>query len=377
MKGHGLRAAVCLGLCAALLTGCSLRLPQPDSASSVAADPLTGQELVWPGQRPAAVVIGNSSGNTTQWGIGSASVVLEALTENDTATSLCLVYPSVGAMPQVGPVAAGQDLYWRLLAGQQVIPIQLGGGRFNQNYLDYYSIRAVDALEAGRNAFSCMDTWSNAPLWYTSGEAVSGVLSSLNISPSVSESRVTSGVSSVPAESSSETTEVLHLPPLLPQEADAKLPDATAHDAVNVRVTFDEKNATGFVYDEASGQYQMRRADGTPQLDANSNQTAAFDNLLILFSGSALRDDGRTFDYDLTMGGGVWLNGGHLWSLTWTQGSDSTLALYDADGRPLTIEAGRSYLALVSSLTGQELQVTDASGTDLLPAEAEAESPES
>ena len=367
MKGHGLRAAVSLGLCAALLTGCSLRLPQPDSVPSVALDPLTGQEMVWPGQRPAAVVIENASGNTTQWGIGSASVVLEALTENDEPTSLCLVYPSVGAMPQVGPVAAGQDLYWRLLAGQQAIPIQLGGGRFNQNYLDYYSIRAVDALEAGRNAFSCMDTWSNSPLWYTSGEAVSGVLSSLSISPSVSESRVTSGVSSTAAASSS-AADVLQLPPLLPQEAAGRLPDATAHDAVNVRVAFDAKNATGFVYDEASGQYQMLRADGTPQLDANSNQAAAFDNLLILFSGSALRDDGRTFDYDLTMGGGVWLNGGHLWTLTWTQGSDSTFALYDADGKSLTLSAGRSYLALVSSLTGQELQVTDGSGTSLLPA---------
>lgn len=366
MKGHGLRAAVSLGLCAVLLTGCSLRLPQPDSAPSVALDPLTGQEMVWPGQRPAAVVIENASGNTTQWGIGSASVVLEALTENDEPTSLCLVYPSVGAMPQVGPVAAGQDLYWRLLAGQQAIPIQLGGGRFNQNYLDYYSIRAVDALEAGRNAFSCMDTWSNSPLWYTSGEAVSGVLSSLSISPSVSESRVTSGVSSVPAASSG-AADVLQLPPLLPQAAEGRLPDATAHDAVNVRVAFDVKNATGFVYDEASGQYQMLRADGTPQLDANSNQAAAFDNLLILFSGSALRDDGRTFDYDLTMGGGVWLNGGHLWTLTWTQGSDSTFALYDADGKALTLSAGRSYLALVSSLTGQELQVTDGSGTSLLP----------
>ena len=63
MKGHGLRAAVSLGLCAALLTGCSLRLPQPDSAPSVALDPLTGQEMVWPGQRPAAVVIENASGS--------------------------------------------------------------------------------------------------------------------------------------------------------------------------------------------------------------------------------------------------------------------------------------------------------------------------
>mgnify|MGYP006962775374 CR=1 FL=1 len=53
--------------------------------------------------------------------------------------------------------------------------MQRGGGQFDQNYLDYYSIRAVDALEAGRTAFDCGSEWSNAPLWYTSGSAVSKV----------------------------------------------------------------------------------------------------------------------------------------------------------------------------------------------------------
>ena len=66
------------------------------------------------------------------------------------------------------------------------------------------------------------------------------------------------------------------------------------------------------------------------------------------------------------MGGGVWLNGGHLWSITWTQGSSSTFKLYDSDGRPLTLCAGRSYLALVSSLTGQELAVQNSAGESLI-----------
>ena len=88
----------------------------------------------------------------------------------------------MGAVPQVGPVSAGQDLYWRLLVGQQVLPVQRGGGQFDQNYLDYYSLRAVDALEVGTNAFSCETNWQNVPLWHTSGAALSGVLGSLNIS---------------------------------------------------------------------------------------------------------------------------------------------------------------------------------------------------
>ena len=101
-------------------------------------------------------MIDNAASSTTQWGIGSASVVLEALTESGQPTSLCLAYPSVSAMPTVGPVTLGQDLYWRLLSGQEVLPIQRGAGQFARNYLDYYNLRAVDALEVGRNAFPAM-----------------------------------------------------------------------------------------------------------------------------------------------------------------------------------------------------------------------------
>ena len=362
--GTALRAAVSLGLCAALLAGCSLLPSDPAPEQPVPTDPLTGQEQLWPGQRPVAVSIENASDSTTQWGLSTASVVLEAPTELQGSTRLCLVYPSVNAVPQVGPVAAGEDLYWRLLVGQQVIPVQRGGGQFDQNYLDYYSLRPVDALEAGRNAFSCPAGWSNTPLWYTGGSALSSALETLNISSTLTESRVTTAASAAADSTSGEDTP-LTIPALLPQSMENKVPDATAPDAVNVRLQFDEQNATGFAYDAESATYKMLHADGTPQLDANSGQQAAFDNLLVLFSASALRDDEQTFDYDLSMGGGVWLNGGHLWTITWTQGQDNTLLLYDADGRTMNIEAGTSYIALVTSLTGQELTVTgETQGSD-------------
>ena len=111
MKRFWMRALLCFALSAALLTGCALS-PSSQPAESP-TDPLTGQELVWPGQRPVAITIDNAAASTTQWGLSTASLVLEALTAQQQATRLCLVYPAVGAVPQVGPVSAGQDLYWR------------------------------------------------------------------------------------------------------------------------------------------------------------------------------------------------------------------------------------------------------------------------
>lgn len=364
-----IRNMLCLLLAAALLAGCTFLPSSSKPETPAPTDPLTGHALQWPGQRPVAVTIENAADSTTQWGISTASVVLEALTEAGAPTELCLVYPALEAMPRVGPVAAGQDLYWRLLVGQQVLPIQRGGGQFDQNYLDYYSLRAVDALEAGRNAFDCGDTWSNSPLWYTSGKAVSGVLEKLGISSELTESRVTASTSasdSAVDSTSADTDAVLFVPSLLPQEEDGKLPDATVPDAVTIQISFDDSNATGFVYDSSTEQYQMLHGDGTPQLDANNGRQAAFDSLLVLFSSSELRDDEATYDYDLTVGGGVWFNGGHFWTITWTQGQDSTLLFYDADGCAMNITAGTSYIALISSVTGKELAVTDSSGESLI-----------
>ena len=54
------------------------------------------------------------------------------------------------------------------------------------------------------------------------------------------------------------------------------------------------------------------------------------------------------------------------WHITWTQGTGSTFAFYDADGRPLRILSGRSYIAWLSSLTGEEVTVQDSAGNDLL-----------
>lgn len=348
---------VLAALCAAGALAACARSSAASQVTAAAADPLTGQEAAYSGQRAAAVVIENGDGDTTQWGLSSASVVIEALTESGGETSLCLVYPSLEAMPQVGPVAAGQDLYWRLLAAQQVLPVQRGGGVYNENYLTYYNITPVDALEVGRNAFSCPAGWSASPLWYTSGKAVAGVLESLNISASLSEAGKT-----VLRQSDENGETSLSAPPLLPFDTGARLPDATAGDAAHMLLRFDSANATGFDYNAELGAYTMLHADGTPQLDANTGQQAAFDNLLVLYSAPSVRDDGKTLDYDLTVGGGVWLHGGMLYNITWQQGSDSTFALYDEDGELLALTPGRSYLALAASLTGDELLVTNSAG---------------
>lgn len=68
------------------------------------------------------------------------------------------------------------------------------------------------------------------------------------------------------------------------------------------------------------------------------------------------------------MGGGVWLNGGHLWQVTWTQGTQSTLALYDSNGKPLNLPGGAQLHRPALQPYGQELLVQSSSGEALVGA---------
>ena len=70
------RAALCCGLCAALLCGCGAA---PSRSTVDPQDPLTGEQPAAPGQRVAAVAVSNDPEAGPQRGLSTASVVLEAL----------------------------------------------------------------------------------------------------------------------------------------------------------------------------------------------------------------------------------------------------------------------------------------------------------
>ena len=346
--------AVCLA--ALTLGGCAFFGQQADPAAreAAAADPLTGEALRWPGQRPAAVFVYNGPDAGRQWGIGGASVVFEALTEGDSATSLCLVYPALEAVPKTGPVAQARDLYLQLLVCQQAIPIQRGASAYAANFQDLYGILPLDALSLGVRGFGYEGVWGQPDQisWTTSGAALMPLLEEVGLSLTPQPA--------AGADSGDEGGDAA-LPPLLPFGT----PSGGKEGASSVEVVFSPEASTGFTYDPGTGQYLMARADGSPQTDANTGAQAGFDNLLILYSAPSRRDDGYSWGYDLTMGAGVYLSGGSVWSILWMPGVDSTLAVYNSDGTALALAPGSSYIALMGSVAGQEVVLRDSAGAEM------------
>jgi hypothetical protein len=311
------------------------------SAEEVIAEPtdlLTGEEQLWEQERPVAVSISNAAEATKQWGISEASVVMEALTEGQ-STTLCLVYPSIQAVPKVGPIAQAKDVYAQFLNRANVIPVQKGATVYARNYQQYNEITAVDALEVSTNAFSSdpSATYPDEFTWYTDGTALESVLPSLGIeSQGEGESLTVFGT-----------------------------PTSGTIPAASVQVSFSTSSTTNFIYNASLNIYAMRHDDHTPQLDATNGKQATFTNLILLNSTSSVKDDGYTRQYELSGGTGIYVNGGTCQPITWSRtASEAVLVLYDANGKRLPVQEGKSYIAILGGFSGQGLAVYDAEGIE-------------
>ena len=82
-------------------------------------------------------------------------------------------------------------------------------------------------------------------------------------------------------------------------------------------------------------------------------------------ASSGFKDDGVTRDYDMTGGDGLYLSGGGAVQIKWKKGeADQPLQLFDAEGQPLSVRPGRSYIGIWGGFEGQSLRMLDASGAE-------------
>ena len=119
------------------------------------------------------------------------------------------------------------------------------------------------------------------------------------------------------------------------------------------------------VYDEADDRYFLKEND-QDQLDgAKEDGLVRYTNVLVLMASSGFKDDGVTRDYDMTGGDGLYLSGGGAVQIKWKKGeADQPLQLFDAEGQPLSVRPGRSYIGIWGGFEGQSLRMLDASGAE-------------
>lgn len=317
----------------------------PAPADSVSFDPLTGLENGdYTNRRPVAVALRTIYGAAPQWGVEAAEVLVEGVSVG-TTPSLMALYPSADSVPKAGPVGEANDLMLQFALPLNAVPVHIGKNVYADNLLNALSYQDVDGLHTGKTAFAFdserqLAGYREENCWYTTGELVRAGLDSYGTSADGANTPLFRFGQRKPV-----------------AEAD--------RNGTTLTITFSTDGSQQLIFDPATGLYTKTNTDGTPFADADSGAAAAFTNVFVLYASSGVKDDGHTRQYDLTGGAGLYLTGGAWEPITWAkQDATAPLELTAADGSPLVVSPGKSYIAVWGGYYSQKLALTAADGTE-------------
>ena len=191
-------------LASLLLGGCANNAASSDAASSdsaasepeatpeptpapPAANPLTGAaDADYTGKRPVAVTLRNMTGSTPQWGIASADVLVEGVTEGTTA-SLMALYANPDSIAKAGPVGPARDLLLQVALPLNAVPVHIDKNIYASNLLNTLAYQDLDGYHIGKTAFAFDQDRQNAGYaeencWYTTAELINSGLASYGVS---------------------------------------------------------------------------------------------------------------------------------------------------------------------------------------------------
>ena len=307
-------------------------------------NPLTGiADADYANCRPVAVTLRTIYGAQPQWGVASADVLMQGTVVGTTPAMLAL-YGKVDEIDRVGPVGEAGDLLLQFALPLNAVPVHIGKNIYASNLLNTLGYQDVDGLHVGKTAFA-FDTdrqlagYREENCFYTTADGVRA------------------GLEFYGASANGENAPLFRF-----AQAPAALPET--QNGTTLSIAFSPDGTDQLVYDAATARYTKLNTDGTPLTDAETGEAAQFTNVFVLYASSGVKDDGHTRQYDLTGGDGLYLYGGAWRAIQWSK-ADATapLELQQADGTPLTVSPGKSYIAVWGGYYGQTLAVTAADGT--------------
>lgn len=308
--------------------------PSP-SAAAAFVNPLTGlpTEEDTSTQKPVAIMLNNIKAAMPQQGNSQADIIYEVLAEGG-ITRMLGVYHDVSDVGVVGSVRSARLYYWDLALGHDAVFVHAGGSPEFYEYKETRNLSTVD----GVNGYYA---YATTGLFWRDRERVAGNYYAYE------HSLITSG---------EKLTEILTKRGELGEHSNGYVyemnfaADGTPTDgqsALAVTVSFSSSKSTIFRYDETSGLYLAEQYGGA-MIDGNDDSQIAVTNLLILRTKCTVVDDAGRLEVDLSSGEGWFACGGKLIPITWEKGKyDQQLRYYTADGNPLTLGQGKSYVCII------------------------------
>ncbi len=361
MKHIGILALVLVLLMMAACTGTQPELPtEPSAAPAIATEPptdpvtdplptepeetkpvdwtinfLTGKsDITQKEARPVAVMIPNDPlARGIQHGIETADLLMECETEGG-ITRLMAVWADDALLPDfIGPVRSARSPFVKIASALDTIYAHCGGSVGGMNTLSNTGLDHIDAqsydggLGNTKSVFWRDRDMNNATNWehslVTCGE---------NLRKHIEKKEI-------------RTTGSNHSPYVFGEVTGGE-------SAQTAEITLSSAQTISFQYDKDSNLYLKSNgtlANAKPHKSADGNQISA-SNVIVMYATRfvELVTSTSIYDFELDSGVGKVLSCGTVREIKWTRNADG-LTFTEADGTPLTVAEGQTYLCLIDS----------------------------
>lgn len=292
---------------------------------NVIRNPLTGEEgyskkLLK--NRPVFMVVENHPQARPQWGLTSSDIVWEMVAEGG-ITRMLLMYADASRIPEkVGPIRSARHYFVDLAEGFDGIFVHFGYSPMARTQIENHNVNNVNGLfdnyfyrDSSRNVASEHTS-------YTTGEAIRNAITNKEY-----------------------RTEI---------EADYKSPfkfnskaKTLSSPCKELTVAFSNSYTYTYNWDEEAKVYKSS-LNGEKFVDSDGNQQN-FENIVICYTNiTSLNDSKGRVDFDFSEGNGIYVSNGSYTDITWKKGeSDDMLKLYNKNGDELSLNVGRTYIAIM------------------------------
>lgn len=288
-------------------------------------------------QRPIAVMVDNEITALDHYGLTQADIVYEMMnsTANDEVTRLMVLVKDWGSITRFGSIRSVRPTNFMIAPEYNAVLVHDGGPFYINDYLAY---PWNDHLSGG---FARIDNGKAREFteYVTTGEIASRLRSAGY------SSEYNSYYPGAHWQFADETDPV-------------NLGDVyNSTDCTLVDLPFPH-NSSELEYDAESNTYlysEYGRAHIDPE---NDNQQLAFTNVILQCAGITELDANGYMQFNVmnTSGSGYYITGGKAIPVTWEKGDATDLTkFYDANGAEITLNTGKTYIALVSSGRWSEL----------------------
>lgn len=285
------------------------------------------------GKRPVAVMVNNVSYAMPQYGVSQADIIFEIPVEGD-ATRFMALYGDYTQVPKICPIRSCRYYFPALSQGFDAFYVNWG---IDDSIADYLEALDLDQIEGitntgglfGRDQDRLNQGYSLEHTGYFDGTKLVSYIESQGLRTDLKEDK------KGPAFQFNGLEEQLK-------------PEGS--DCTSVQINFGTQSSQ-FTYDPEKKVY-LKQINGENQVDAKTGEQLAFTNVFVLETDISVRDSvgHKEIDWD---GGpdsvGYYVSNGGVQKITWSKdynNESSYLRFYDESGQEISINRGKSYIAL-------------------------------